>query len=118
MCKHCKTESNTRRVKRKASDGSYQLFLQCVNCGENFDSKFLPKKFYPDWEQWTEVPPLDQALCSVCDKPGAQLNHYMPVSIARKAGVNPEAWPKGYLCKECHSLWHTLVTPGLLKENW
>lgn len=61
-----------------------------------------------------EVKGLMGEPCSRCGSPYAERHHYMPQSLARQAGVNPEEWATGYLCKECHEIWHAIVTPGLV----
>ena len=39
-----------------------------------------------------------------------ELHHWAPRKFF---GDNADIWPLGYLCRGCHELWHSRVTPGL-----
>lgn len=39
-----------------------------------------------------------------------ELHHFAPRAFFGEAC---DSWPMGWLCKGCHALWHTKVTPGL-----
>ena len=47
--------------------------------------------------------------CTRCGERGAELHHWAP----RALFCDAEYWPKDYLCKECHKVWHDRVTPNL-----
>lgn len=52
--------------------------------------------------------------CAVCGKREAELHHWAPTGIFGKESGD---WPKDYLCKEHHDLWHLKVTPQLVREE-
>jgi len=115
-CIHCGYEFFTT-VRRKAGDGSVQVFRRCDQCGQNWDGKFISKaKVNLESLIWAE--PLEPNTCLRCGKPYAQAHHYMPRAIAKKNGLNPEEWPIEDLCDACHRTWHNAVTPGLVKREW
>jgi 5-methylcytosine-specific restriction endonuclease McrA len=51
--------------------------------------------------------------CVVCGNYGAELHHFAPQSLARNFGDNWPKWPTAYLCRPCHDLWHSTVTPHM-----
>jgi hypothetical protein len=51
--------------------------------------------------------------CAVCGKREAELHHWAPKALF---GKDSGDWPKDYLCKEHHNLWHLKVTPQLIKD--
>jgi len=115
-CLHCGHEKFTT-VRRRESDGHCVVFRRCNRCGRNWESKFIPKlKVNFDSLPWVE--PMPPKYCARCQQTYAQAHHYFPRALARQHGVNPEAWPIEDLCNNCHGLWHSVVTPGLLKRDW
>jgi len=112
-CIHCGHEEFST-VRRRAGDGHIQVFRRCNQCGENWDGKFIPKeKVNLESLVWAKA--LEPYTCARCGEPYAQTHHYMPQSIARANGIDPNAWPMEDLCEKCHRLWHSLVTPGLMR---
>lgn len=58
------------------------------------------------------IMPDASSRCVRCGRRDCELHHWAPRAIFGDAEC--EQWPKDYLCKECHDLWHMLVTPQLV----
>jgi hypothetical protein len=115
MCKHA-AELNFTLVKRKASNGHYQVFRRCNVCGQNFDGKFVSQDKIDNLDALPEVEAIPTLKCDYyqCDNP-AEVHHVMPRSIAVKYSEEPDYWPTIHLCRKHHERWHDIVTPGLLR---
>ena len=112
-CSH--PEFTTKR--RVAADGHIQIVRKCNKCDELWQPEFVKKADVDvDALEWDE--PMPVTYCEHCGQPYAQYHHFMPQSIARRIGENPDSWPTQNLCSKCHGLWHESVTPGLVKKEW
>ena len=49
-------------------------------------------------------------VCRVCGIHEVELHHWAPRALF---GDDADLWPMDFLCRECHSRWHTAVTPTL-----
>lgn len=68
-------------------------------------------------DQIAELPELwstPEARCAHCGARGVEVHHWAPEAIFGKEEC--EKWPKDFLCKPCHDLWHAKVTPPLLTK--
>ena len=60
-----------------------------------------------------EIPELVNpglARCARCGTHGAELHHWAPQALFDDAHF----WPMSRLCRQCHMLWHSVVTPSLV----
>lgn len=113
------THGNFELVRFKTANGHIQLRKYCKNCKDVFGTAIAQEKFGHDINRLRIIETKHyNDPCAVCGDKFTTYHHWFPQSIARKNGVNAERWPGAYLCSRCHALWHKLVTPGLLDENW
>ena len=61
-------------------------------------------------EALPKIMPSFYGRCVVCGARGAEMHHWAPRAIFGKDEC--EQWPKDFLCKSCHDLWHLKVTPS------
>ncbi|MDA0312358.1 MAG: hypothetical protein O2992_09615 [Gemmatimonadetes bacterium] len=47
--------------------------------------------------------------CERCGCAETESHHWAPRYLFDDA----EDWPMGYLCRDCHRVWHDIVTPGM-----
>lgn len=100
------------------ANGSEQIRKRCLNCGELFGTAVGRATFHPNLIK--AMPVLvgeTDRVCAVCGKRETEEHHFMPRSIAASFGLDADAWPKAWLCREHHSIWHRLVTPFLGKKK-
>lgn len=95
------------------SNGGYRVRDWCDNCCRSANSQrpFISAKYINNFIKLPDFPysPLD--VCEVCgNTERVELHHFAPVHLF---GSDAERWPKAYLCGDCHSLWHKLVTPNM-----
>jgi hypothetical protein len=61
-----------------------------------------------------DLPVIDnfsgREVCAVCGSPFTERHHWAPRYLFSD---DCERWPKDYLCKEHHDLWHQTVTPKM-----
>jgi hypothetical protein len=116
---YCQHAAGYKLVRFVTSNGHIQLRKQCGQCGLLFGGP-IPQSPYikGEMEKFPLIDNEHDLPCQACGGRYAALHHWLPQSIARDNGLNADAWPTGYLCRKCHALWHKLVTPGLLGENW
>ena len=106
-CVHCQKRA-IRRMKKRISNGAYQVIDVCLNCGQNARGNNIyiphlqagfPLEEIPLWQDLIQ----DSPPCYVCKRrEGTELHHFAPRHIFEDA----EDWPKEYLCKDCHARWH------------
>lgn len=66
--------------------------------------------------QLEEVQILEEkpkSVCEVCQELGAELHHWAPRALF---GELCSLWPKSWLCRRCHELWHNKVTPQIFSS--
>jgi hypothetical protein len=115
--KYCKHRGHFTLVKTTISNGRPQVRMLCGDCGDVFGSAVSQSAIDLDDLQAFEVAGLFNPPCTRCGSRYSEYHHYMPVAMARDAGVNPDEWATGYLCQDCHALWHKIVTPMLVPKN-
>lgn len=123
-CDHCGADKSLIELRRVIqASGHVHIAWVCTICERFADrqKQWVPRRA---WELWCEFGKIDdieaiplhadyrneESACTVCGKIGTQLHHYAPQSLKEYFG-NVEAWPKGYLCDDCHTLWACLLTP-------
>lgn len=115
MTTYCKHQGANTLVKVRNVDGAWRVTNKCCLCNQ-IHGQSVPKRL-------VDMDALDEFVigyanpgCAVCGHPETQWHHWFPQSLARKAKINPDAWPGAYLCSTCHDLWHRIVTPALLNR--
>ncbi len=110
-CPECGFEKQWLVGKAKNSGGHNVCVFYCgycshrtthfVACQSVIDAGVEPCEIKTTWK----LP-----SCEVCGKEGAENHHWAPYALF---GGESEKWPRSYLCQECHSKWHRIVTPNM-----
>lgn len=124
-CLHCKKITRFDLHMQLFQNDSEHFVWVCSECrtrnpdrSKNFfiDSELVRKHVSPEKiERLPVIMPDLSNRCAVCGSRGAELHHWAPTGIFGKESGD---WPKDYLCKEHHDLWHLMVTPQLVKEEY
>lgn len=114
---YCKHDSDFHLVKTTISNGRCQVRKLCHECWDVFDPAASQAAINLADLQEFEMKGMSNPPCQRCGSIHSEYHHYMPQALARKAGVNAEDWATGYLCQECHALWHKIVTPTLVPKH-
>lgn len=121
-CLNCKTATSFILHIQLFANGSENFLWVCSKCNRRNPSG--DKQFYIPAElvrkhltpnQILELPTITPDLycrCARCGNRTTELHHWGPKGIF--GTDEAEKWPKDYLCKDCHDLWHRMVTPGLV----
>jgi len=120
-CHRCKEKTLVYLVRSIAANGSINIYWECQKHkgGVSKSAQFIShKKIIDAGYDINELPVVSDyrghEKCVVCGKPNIELHHFAPRHLF---GDDCEKWPKAYLCKECHALWHRLVTPDMCRRN-
>lgn len=123
-CRHCGFETVFRLHRQKFVNGSEHFVWVCKKCERLNPSKdggmYIPNAkihstLTPD--QIASLPVLMPdafSRCVVCGSRDCELHHWAPKFLFGPDVANK--WPKDYLCKSCHDLWHETVTPKIKGE--
>lgn len=124
LCSKCKVNTNFLLHMQLMESGAKHFLWVCQTCntrnpgggphfiaGDLIRSKLSENQI----ESLPVIMPDMSIRCAVCGKRGAELHHWGPRGIF---GDDAGNWPKDYLCKEHHDLWHLKVTPQLVKEEF
>ena len=114
-CKDCGAAKPTisRLIK---SNGTSDMIITCISCGRNSGphkhSLFTKEGVIIELVAVHDDRRDQSKCCSVdgCYNVNVELHHWLPVHLAEDYNV-AEAYPKSYLCKEHHDLWHKFMTP-------
>lgn len=125
-CYNCKRRSEFILHLQLFANGSEHFIWVCSVCNARNPNR--SKNYFIDSEKVRGflsedkiralpiiIPDLSQR-CVRCGKREAELHHWAPKGIF--GDKEAEQWPKDYLCKNCHELWHVKVTPKLVKEEF
>ena len=114
-CPECDFEQQWLVGKSKNSGGHDVCVFYCghcsyrtkhfVNCQSAIDVGIEPQEIRTCWKL---------RKCEVCGKEGAENHHWAPAALF---GAESEKWPQAYLCQECHSRWHRVVTPNMRNKD-
>jgi hypothetical protein len=66
--------------------------------------------------QWPVIRDYAAAMpeCERCgDASGIEVHHWAPRHLFRDADL----WPTANLCRDCHQLWHRVVTPNMAQQR-
>jgi hypothetical protein len=111
-CNQCQIECILYRM--IISSGVTVIVERCPECGRNpaVGRPFVSKKGIPDIDNLPLFVDLtkDAQPCEVegCENKGTELHHFAPRHLFNDC----ELWPKGWLCKFHHSLWHEKTGTG------
>jgi len=122
-CKFCSAPIDAILYRKFSENGAESFYWSCPRCNRMnpFGSPqlWIPKEAVRAYltEEEIELLPINMpnlcGRCTRCGARGAELHHWAPRAIF---GNNEcEQWPKDYLCKSCHDIWHQKVTPQLVK---
>ena len=100
------------------ANGDYVVEARCDDCGTNIDGAGRwRKRTYldrPDDLPVLEDRRSDRPPCVRCGARGVEEHHWAP----RAAFPDDyELWPKAWLCRPCHNLWHVNVTRQVLRQH-
>jgi hypothetical protein len=98
-------------IKQKNRGGAWQFRYMCQGC-EYMVPKYLKKSDVVAAGLDPEEMPISGArnTCEVCGNDGAQNHHWAPYAFF---GNEADNWPQSFLCIDCHSRWHKIVTPHI-----
>lgn len=130
-CKRCNKRKSVKLRRQINGGGSIVYMWYCTDCDHVADNKkpFIKKDLVQSWIDSGRIPSFEaipiandysvNRTCEVCGDNGAELHHWFPQAIARALDISDHSsWPTSYLCKPCHDLWHTAVTPYLKGVHW
>jgi hypothetical protein len=102
-----------------ASNGVRHYHLRCVRCRGVHGDGAVPHgdtllqlidlasvPVYSDAGEWA-------ATCERCGAHYAELHHWAPWHLFEDANE----WPTAWLCRDCHTLWHSIVTPEMHRKR-
>lgn len=121
-CQRCKTETIQELSCAIKADQSKSFGWFCLTCkwwteqknGAGFwISKEAIEGFGVSLDSIRVVEIHDQPRCAKCGKRGSQEHHWAPKHLFKDA----DDWPKDYLCEECHTKWHDVVTPNMKESH-
>jgi hypothetical protein len=97
-------------TKFECTNGVLQYKMYCWECGSkgpNIRHSLLSgidENSIPLFESYNIFP------CERCgDLFGSEEHHWAPRHLFEDADL----WPTSWLCRECHALWHSIVTPNM-----
>lgn len=101
-----------------AANGVRQYFRICPDCGKR-RSNFLAYAALTEEQKAASLlwmPGNGATRWECCERCGAQhveLHHWAPSSLF----VDPNSWPKSYLCRACHMEWHHTTQIATGRKN-
>jgi hypothetical protein len=123
LCGWCGETTTARLNLQFFANGSVNFLWVCGSCKRGNPEKskehFIPKEKVQGYLTPAQIDGLPVLMpqmfnrCVVCGERDCELHHWAPRG---RFGDDCENWPKDYLCKSCHSKWHKLVTPQLVKS--
>lgn len=120
-CHKCHKIKSVKLRKQIMSSGGIQVMWYCLDCESSANQKFVKKSIAnailsPFQKTVKDLPTVvdysQKVFCIVCGSNGAEFHHWLPQCFAEQV-EDHSRWPGAYLCKECHDIWHELVTPYL-----
>lgn len=122
-CLNCKIDTDGILYRQFNEAGAESFFFKCPRCESSLHvgewRPFVPKSYVKTKltpEQIFELPYAEPRTgpdnrCARCGERASELHHWAPRAIFGQDEA--ERWPKDYLCKPCHDLWHKTVTPNI-----
>jgi len=123
---NCKVTREAVLYLRIIASGAETFVWRCTQCnrqnpfGTNqpFISKETIRKYLTE-EEIAALPvimPDATNRCVRCGGRTAEMHHWAPRKIF--GDKECEQWPKDWLCTTCHKVWHKIVTPQLVIEDY
>ena len=117
-CEKCESNSDFLVVKQIIRSGADVYLWWCSICQTSHRSGFIKKedviKNLPICKSLEDIPLARYDCgerCAKCGVRGTELHHWAPQGLFDDA----ESWPKDYLCKKCHNLWHKKINVKMIK---
>jgi hypothetical protein len=120
-CKACNVERECQLVRTIANNGASQVYWMCKICRTNArgGGVLIPhEKIKARGIEIKDIPiekDYRTDKCAVCGETGTELHHFAPKHLF--GSDEAEKWPKTYLCKNHHTMWHRIVTPDMGKGS-
>lgn len=123
VCENCHNRGSVRLRRMITASGVTVMMWRCLAC-DSYAQKYKPYVQIALVRGWIssgilkvssveDIPLYEDRhgthLCEVCGAGYAALHHWMP-QVFRGVVENLGDWPTSYLCKDCHNLWHEVVT--------
>jgi len=108
----CNTDRIAMWMVVVAQNGVRQAQLRCIACCA-IDKTIGADKIGVEWpviRNYAERSP-DCDRCGSSD--GTELHHWAPRHLFEDA----HQWPTSYLCRSCHTQWHSTVTPNMNRRR-
>lgn len=116
-CRKCGLDTQSRLFLFVNHAGNRSAAWGCERCGGGTAGRFYSVRGLPE-EEVARLPVIDRRTvedeCERCGKLGAEAHHWAPTHIW---GSEASDWPISRLCKECHDLWHRVMTPDMNRKQ-
>jgi hypothetical protein len=107
-------------VANRVGNGELQFWKRCNECGGNVTGpgKWIPRAYFENkGYDVTQFPVIDDRTssrppCRVCGARGSELHHWAPRALF---GDEADVWPTDFLCRRCHTRWHTAIANAPLQ---
>ena len=119
ICKWCNEMVQAELWKKISINGAITFVRICPVChrfapfgGNIFIGKADIYRYFTQ-EQVDKFPillPESPNHCCVCGAKDVENHHWAPRAIFKEEA---ESWPQAWLCRQCHTKWHKMVTPQL-----
>ena len=117
-CKNCNVKTRFILHRQIFANGSENFVWVCSRCNRRnpagdknfFIASELVRKHLSEQEieALPFIMPDYSTRCVRCGNREAELHHWAPKCKFGKDEA--ELWPKDYLCRSCHDLWHKKIT--------
>lgn len=108
-----KIVSHAMLGKVQCQNGSIQYKFYCNECGGKAGGN-LPHSYISDLDD-SKIPFLTIHEIMSCERcgsmEGSEIHHWAPQHLF--GNLEASCWPTSYLCRKCHLLWHSIVTPNM-----
>lgn len=96
--------------KIRCANGAVQYKAYCLECGGKGTDLAYSLIAGLDEERIPVLTHHNVTPCERCgSEEGSEVHHWAPFHLFDDA----DKWPTSHLCKACHSLWHSIVTPNM-----
>lgn len=97
----------------ECSNGATQHKAYCANCRQKGGAIAHDALASFDLSCVEVIASHNQATCERCGMAGAETHHWAPYHLFEDA----HDWPTSQLCRRCHMLWHSKMTPSMNQNN-
>jgi len=126
-CQRCGSK-NVKLRRNIISNGTNQVFWYCLECERivNNGQMYLPHEnvnnFLSKWSRTVEDLEIiadysqDMPACEICGAIGVESHHFAPRAMKNDFAPHWTKWPTINVCRDCHQLWHRLLTPQWVRN--